>query len=298
MRRTLILVIAVMMGFISPVTAKTLNVVASFSILGDMVHKVAGDNVHLTTLVGPDGDAHSFEPSPDDAALLAKADIVFLNGLGFESWFARLAAASGTKAVFVATSFGVSSRKMDEDGETVLDPHAWQNLANGLIYIRNIRDALIKADPAHQAEYTTNAERYMSEISALDTWTREQIQSLPRDKRKVITTHDAFGYFGAAYGVTFMAPEGLSTDAEPGARDLARLIDEIRSKKIRALFIENMTDPRMMQTIASETGAILPQGRDAELYSDALSASDGPAPTYLDMFRNNVPKLLAAMARN
>jgi len=298
MRHKLLFIVMALFAFAAPANAKTLNVVASFSILGDMVQRIAGDNITLTTLVGPDGDAHSFEPSPDDATALAKADLVFLNGLGFESWFARLASASGTKAVFVTTSFGVMTRKMEGDGESILDPHAWQDLGNGLIYVRNIRDALIKADPAHRAAYTANADRYMDEISALNTWTRDQITTLPRDKRKIITTHDAFGYFGAAYGVSFLAPEGLSTDAEPGAGDLARLIDEIRTKQIKALFIENMTDPRMMQTIARETGAELPQGRDAELYSDALSAADGPAPTYLDMFRNNVPKLLAAMAKN
>ncbi|MBI1261085.1 MAG: metal ABC transporter substrate-binding protein [Rhizobiales bacterium] len=296
--KKILLSILFAMALAHPVMAKPLNVVASFSILGNMVHEVAGDSVILTTLVGPDGDAHDFEPSPIDAKKLAEADLVFLNGLNFESWFQRLAAASGTKAVFVNTSFGIQPRQMNEDGQDVLDPHAWQNLANGKIYVRNIRDALVKADPKNRATYEANAAGYLARIDALDSWVRTEINALPRDKRKVITTHDAFGYFGEAYGVTFLAPEGISTDAEPGARDLARLIDEIRAKKIRALFIENMTDPRMMQTISKETGAHLPEGEAAELYSDALSKPDGPAPTYLDMFRNNVPKLVKAMGQN
>lgn len=296
--KKVLVILFLAMAFAHPASASTLNVVASFSILGDMVHEIAGDKITLTTLVGPDGDAHDFEPSPIDAKTLAQADLVFLNGLHFEGWFERLAAASGTKAVFVATSFGIQPRHMDEDGRDVLDPHAWQNLANGKIYVRNIRDALVKADPANQATYEANAAAYLAEIDTLDTWVRTQINTLPRDKRKVITTHDAFGYFGEAYGITFLAPEGISTDAEPGARDLAHLIDEIREKKIRALFIENMTNPRMMQTIAKETDAVLPQGDAAELYSDALSKPEGNAPTYLDMFRNNVPKLVKAMSQN
>lgn len=278
----------------APAHAGSLNVVATFSILGDMAREVGGDRIDLTVLVGPDGDAHTFEPSPADAKTLAAADLVILNGLDFEPWLAKLAAASGTRARFVTASSGVDRRRMDEDDRAVPDPHAWQNLSNGAIYVRNIETALAAADPAGAQAFHENAARLLAELAALDRWTRDEIAAVPADKRKVITTHDAFGYFGAAYGVTFLAPEGISTDAEPSAGALARLIDQIERERITALFIENMSDPRLIETIARETGATM----GGELYSDALSKPDGAAPTYASIFLNNVPKLVAAMKAN
>ncbi len=278
----------------APAHAGSLNVVATFSILGDMAREVGGDRVDLTVLVGPDGDAHTFEPSPADAKTLAAADLVILNGLDFEPWLAKLAAASGTSAHFVVASSGVEPRRMDEDARTVADPHAWQDLSNGAIYVRNIEAALAAADPASAQAFHENAARFLAELDRLDRWTRDEIAAVPADKRKVITTHDAFGYFGAAYGVAFLAPEGISTDAEPSAGALARLIDQIERERIAALFIENMSDPRLIETIAWETGARM----GGELYSDALSKPDGAAPTYALIFRNNVPKLVAAMKAN
>lgn len=278
----------------APAFARPLSVVATFSVLGDMVREVGGNRIDLEVLVGPDGDAHTFEPSPSDAKTVAGADLLILNGLDFEPWLARLAASSETKAQLVTASAGVEPRRMNEDGRIVLDPHAWQNLANGAIYVRNIEAALAKADPADAAFFHENAAKFTKRIAELDAWTRAEIAAVPAGKRKVITTHDAFGYFGAAYGVAFLAPEGLSTDAEPSAGALARLIDQIKREEIGALFIENMSDPRLIETIARETGAKM----GGELYSDALSSSDGAAPTYPDMFRNNVPKLVAAMLKN
>lgn len=278
----------------TPALAKEVNVVATFSVLGDIVKEVGGDRISLTVLVGPDGDAHTFEPSPADAKKLANADLLVVNGLGLEPWLPKLAAASGTNARFATASFGVVPRDMNEDGKEITDPHAWQSLANGAIYVRNVEEALTKVDPGDAPVFKANADRLLAELAALDKWTRTELAAVPADKRKVITTHDAFGYFGAAYGVTFLAPEGISTDAEPGAQGLAKLIDQIKSERIKALFIENMTDPRLMQTISKETGADM----GGELYSDALSKPGGPAPTYPDMFRNNVPKLVAAMLKN
>lgn len=278
----------------APTFARPLTIVATFSVLGDMVREVGGDRIDLKVLVGPDGDAHTFEPSPSDAKTVAGADLIILNGLDFEPWLTKLAASSETKAGLITASSGVKPRGMDEDGRTVLDPHAWQNLANGAIYVRNIAEALAKADPADAAVFHENAAKFTKRIAELDAWTRAEIGAVPAGKRKVITTHDAFGYFGAAYGVTFLAPEGLSTDAEPSAGALARLIDQIKREEIRALFIENMSDPRLIQTISRETGAKM----GGELYSDALSEPDGGAPTYPAMFRNNVPKLVAAMRQN
>ncbi|HUD53383.1 metal ABC transporter substrate-binding protein [Parvibaculum sp.] len=278
----------------SPAYADRLDVVASFSVLGDMVREVGGDKISLTVLVGPDGDAHTFEPSPKDAKAIAHADLVVMNGLDLEKWMEKLVSAAGYKGPTVIASKGVKPRSMIEDGVTVTDPHAWQDLANGALYAQNVAAALEKADPQDAATFQANASKLSKELADLDQWVHREINAVPPSKRKVITTHDAFGYFGAAYGVTFMAPEGFSTEAEPGARGLAKLIDQIKEEKIKALFIENMTDPRVIQTIAKETGAKM----GGELYSDALSKPGGAASTYPDMFRNNVPKLVAAMMKN
>ena len=309
------LLMALALTIIAPLSASAapLKVVASFSILGDMTHEVAGDHIALTVLVGPDGDTHTFEPAPKDAKALHEADLIIVNGLHLESWMEKLARAANATAPVIIASSGITPRTMtghdhhdehedhdDHEGHnedhasTLPDPHAWQDLANGAIYVRNIEAALIKADPANADAYRANAATLLAKLSALDTWTRAEIAKVPAAKRKVITTHDAFGYFGAAYGVTFLAPSGLSTEAEANAGSLAGLIDQIRHEKIKALFIENMSDPRLMGTIARETGAEM----GGELFSDALSPTDGPAPTYPAMFENNVPKLVAAMLKN
>ncbi|HET6221821.1 MAG TPA: zinc ABC transporter substrate-binding protein [Dongiaceae bacterium] len=276
------------------------KIVASFSVLGDIVRQVAGDKAEVTTLVGPDGDAHTFEPTPADASKLAQADLVVVNGLGLESWMDRLLASAEYKGPIAVASEGITTRTMVEEQannatpETVTDPHAWQDLKNGQIYVRNVAAALAKADPANAAVYAANAKRYQAELAALDQEVRAEIGAVPESKRRVITSHDAFGYFGAAYGVEFLAPEGLSTEAEPSAGDLARLITQMKAEHIRALFVENITDPRLVETISRETGA--PMG--GALFSDALSPADGPAPTYTAMFKNNVPKLVAGMQQN
>jgi zinc/manganese transport system substrate-binding protein len=277
-----------------PAEAKTLEVVASFSVLGEIVKEVAGDKAEVHTLVGPDGDAHTFEPTPNDAKTLGNADLVIVNGLGLERWMERLIEASGYKGTVAVASHGVHPRLMVEEGASITDPHAWQDLANGRIYVRNIAQNLAAADPSDADYFNARAKSYDATLAALDTWVRAEIAQVPAAKRRVITTHDAFGYFGAAYGVTFLAPEGVSTDAEPTAGGLAKLIDQVRRDKIRALFLENVTSPQLMQTIAQETG--VPLG--GALFSDALSPPGGPAPTYVDMFKNNLPKLVAGMQKN
>ena len=286
--------LALLAGWPSRAEAKPLAVVASFSVLGEIVHEVAGDKAEVTTLVGPDGDAHSFEPTPNDAKTLAGADLVIVNGLGLEKWMERLVAAAGYKGTVAVASAGVTPRRMTEDGAEVTDPHAWQDLANGRIYVENIARVLAKADPADAAYFRARADSYAATLIALDGWVRQEIAQVAPQKRRVITTHDAFGYFGAAYGVSFLAPEGISTDAEPSAGDLAKLVDQVKREKIRALFLENITSPALMQTISQETG--VPLG--GALFSDALSKSDGPAPTYVGMFKNNLPKLVAGMQQN
>lgn len=276
--------------------ADKIKAVASFSILGDMVRQVGGDRIELTTLVGPDGDAHVFEPTPADAKTLANAQILFVNGLGFEGWMDRLEKSSGFQGKVVVASQGVRPRTMteEEDGkaEEITDPHAWQSLANGKLYVANIRDGLIAADPDGKAIYEANAAKYLDEIAAEDEAVKAALAKLPEDRRKIITSHDAFGYFGAAYGLKVIAPEGVSTEAEASAKDVAKIIRQIRSEHIPAVFMENITDHRLLDQIAKETGAKI----GGTLYTDALSPPDGQAPTYLDMFKNNVGALTAALS--
>jgi len=280
----------------TPAEAAPLKVVASFSILGDIVHQIAGDHAEVTVLVGPNGDAHTFDPSPADAAKLAGAALVVSNGLGLDGWLDRLSASAGYAGPRVVASQGTTPRTMveGENPKPITDPHAWQDARNGLLYALNITAALVKADPANAADYERHMQAYGMTLAMLDKTIREKIAAIPKAKRRVITSHDAFGYFGAAYGVTFLAPEGLSTDQEASAGGVARLIDQIRRENIRAIFIETMADPRLIQTIASETGVEM----GGALYSDALSPPGGPAACYLCMFENNVPKLVAAMAKN
>ena len=271
-----------------------IKAVASFSILGDLVKNVGGDRIELATLVGPDGDAHVFSPTPADARTLGAAKVVFVNGLGLEGWMTRLVKASGTKAPTIVASLGIRPRQMeDEDhpGKAVTDPHAWQSITNAKIYVANIREALSKVDPAGKSAYASNANAYLAKLDALEKEVRAAIAKIPTDHRKIITTHDAFGYFGAAYGMAFIAPEGISTDAEPSAKDVAKIIAQIRKQKIPAVFMENIADPRMMQQIAKESGAKI----GGTLYSDALSMPDGPAGSYIDMMRNNVRELSKAL---
>jgi len=276
--------------------ADKIKAVASFSIIGDMVKRVGDERIELVTLVGPDGDAHVFEPTPADAKTLANAQILFVNGLGFEGWMDRLEKSSGFKGKVVVASEGVNPRTMTEEeyskAEEITDPHAWQSLANGKLYVANIRDGLIAADPDGKTIYEANAAKYLDEIATEDAAVKAALAKLPDDRRKIITSHDAFGYFGAAYGLKVIAPEGVSTEAEASAKDVAKIIRQIKSEKIPAVFMENITDHRLLDQIAKETGAKI----GGTLYSDALSPPDGPAPTYLDMFKNNVGALTAALS--
>jgi zinc/manganese transport system substrate-binding protein len=273
--------------------ADKVKAVASFSILGDMVKQVGGDRVEVITLVGPNGDAHVYEPTPTDGKNLAIAQIRFTNGLGFEGWMDRLEKSSGFKGKVVVASTGVKPRTMVEDEKTITDPHAWQSLANGRLYVANIRDGLIAVDPEGKSVYEANAAKYLDEIAKEESDVKAALATLPQDRRKIITSHDAFGYFGAAYGLEIIAPEGVSTESEASAKDVAKIIRQIKAKHIR-VFMENITDHRLLDQIASEAGAKI----GGELYTDALSPADGPASTYLDMFRHNVGALSAALRLN
>jgi len=276
--------------------ADKVKAVASFSILGDMVRQVGGDRVDVVTLVGPDGDAHVFSPTPADAKTLASSQLFFVNGLGFEGWMERLEKSSGFKGKTIVASKGVKPHTMvEEEGgetETITDPHAWQDLANGKLYIANIRDGLIAADPEGKAIYEANAAKYLEALATEETAVKQALGKLPPERKRIITSHDAFGYFGAAYGLEIIAPEGVSTESEASAQDVAKIIRQIKAEHIPAVFIENITDHRLLDQIARETGAKI----GGTLYSDALSGPDGPAPNYLDMFRHNVGTLTAALS--
>lgn len=303
--------------------AEPLKAVASFSILGDIVREVGGTDVSLTTLVGPDGDAHEYEPTPGDAKKLSAAQVLFVNGLDFETWLPKLTKASGFAGKTVVASQGVTPRKFaqaggghkpgDHDHEHEhdhdhdhddghnhgdghhhhgdADPHAWQSLANGVIYARNVADGLAAADPAHADAYRQRAAAYIARLEALDAAAKKTFAAIAADRRKVVTSHDAFGYFGDAYGVSFIPAMGVSTDAEPSAGEVARIIEQVKRDKVPAVFVENISSPKLVQQIARETGAKV----GGTLYSDALSKPGQPGATYMEMFEWNVRQLAAAL---
>jgi zinc/manganese transport system substrate-binding protein len=286
------IVLAVLLAALAtPALAQeTLKTVATFSILADLVKNVGGERVEVQALVGSNGDAHVYQPTPGDAKIIADAKVVFANGLGFEGWMERLVKASGTRAAMVIATKGVKPRKMD-DGHAEADPHAWQSVPNAKLYVGNIRDALVAADPAGKSAYEANAKVYLAKLDALDAEVRTEIDKIPAERRRIITTHDAFGYFAVAYGVTFIAPQGVSTEAEVSARDVARIITQVRKQKIPAVFLENITDDRLLKRIGAESGARI----GGTLYSDALTDEKGAAPTYIDMMRHNVRQLASAL---
>ncbi len=274
-------------------TVDKLPVVATFSILADFVQNVGGSRVDVTTFVGPNGDTHVYQPKPADAERLGTARLIVVNGLGLEGWIDRLIKASGTTAPVVVATKGLKPQEMREEGRIELDPHAWQSIADAKTYITNIRDGLIAADPEGETVYHGNAKDYLAKLDALEKEVIAEIAKIPPEKRQIITTHDAFGYFGTAYGFRFIAPEGVSTETEASARDVAKIIRQIRAEKIPAVFLENVTDPRLIKRIAAETGAKI----GGALYSDALSPADGPAATYIEMMRHNVRELVSALAQ-
>ena len=298
-------------------------VVATFSILGDMVKRMGGDRVAVTTLVGADGDAHVYHPTPADARAVSQAEILVFNGLAFEGWLDRLVEASGFDGVRVVATDGIRLVRLEDDDDHhddhaekddhakddhdhaakddhakddhdhgAFDPHAWQNPANAVIYVGNIAAALAKADPANASTYYGNRAAYVAEIEVLDADIRKIVEGLPEDRRTIVTAHDAFGYFSETYGLRFVAPSGISTESEPSAADVATLIRQIREEGITAVFVESITDSRLLEQIADETGASI----GGTLYSDALSGPDEPASTYLDMMRHNVETLTRALS--
>ncbi len=273
--------------------ARTLDVVVSFTILADVVKNVGGDHVNVKSLVAVNGDPHAFEPTPDDVKALQAANLAFVSGDGLEGWFQRLAKAAGYKNKPVVVSNGIKVQKMEEDGKSITDPHVWNSAANVVVWVANIEKALAAADPEDAASFRRNAARYTGELQDLDAYAHAKIDAVPKGRRKVLTSHDSFGYFGREYGVDFLSPLGLSTETEASAAGVAKLIDQIRKEGVTTYFIENSNDPRLVKQIAEATGA-QPGGA---LYPESLSAADGPAPTYARMFRHNVDRIAAAIAK-
>ena len=275
-----------------------LPVVASFSILGDLVKVVGGDRIKVSTLVGPDADAHTFEPSPADAKTVLGARLLVINGLHFEPWAEKLAKSSGYKGATLIASDGVKPRTMPaEEGPghpDDIDPHAWQDPRNVVIYVKNIAKSLSSLDPAGASSYQANSTAYIRELEALDADAQKQFAALSARQRQVITSHDAFGYFGARYQIKFLAPQGVSTESEPSAKEVALLIRQIKKDKIRAVFMENMSNSQLLAQIAKDTGVTL----GPRLYVDALSSPEEPANTYLKLMQHNVTQLVARMKLN
>ena len=279
----------IVMFLTSPTHAETkkISVVASFSIIGDLVQQVGGDHVGITMIVGPEEDAHVYQPSPADARKITQAEIIFINGLGFEGWLSRLINATKSKGTVVDLSSKIKARQTQ--GE--IDPHVWQDVNNVKIYIEEICQALIAIDPNNGADYQKNSQLYIEKLSKLDNEIVESLTNIPLDDRRVVSTHDAFGYFSARYGVAFLAPQGVSTEAEASARDIARIIDAAKAQKVKAVFLENVADPRLARRISAETNARL----GGTLYSDSLTGAKGDGATYLEMMRHNVKEIVRAL---
>lgn len=282
------LLLSVLLLIASPLhAAERLNVVASFSILADFVRNVGGDRIDLTTLVGADGDVHVYMPAPGDAKRIAAAKLVIVNGLGLEGWLPRLVQSAGSKAQVVTASAGIAPLQLG----SAADPHAWQSVPNAKVYVTDIANALTAADPDNAEFFRDHAKAYLEQLEALDREVREAVGKIPPERRRVISTHNAFGYFAAEYRVQFIAPVGVSTETEPSARDIAAIIGQIRAARIPAVFLENISDDRLIRRIAAETGARV----GGTLISDGLTGEKGPAPTYIDMVRHNIKALTSAL---
>jgi zinc/manganese transport system substrate-binding protein len=282
---------------LTPVAARAmqpLGAVATISILADMIRQIGGNEVDVVSLVPPDGDVHTYQSRPGDLLAMRRARVLVENGLGLEGWMDRLRSVSGFAGVRVVAAEAVRPRHFVEDGATMIDPHAWQDPRNGVRYVRAIAAGLAKADPAHADAWRARADAYVAEIAATDVWITTRLSVVPPQKRQIVTSHDAFGYYGDRYGIRLHSVEGISTDAEPSARDLARLIDDIRAQGIRAVFIDNMTDPRLVATVAQDAGVTV----GPRVYSDTLSPPGGPADTYIKMLRYNTASFADAMLTN
>jgi ABC-type Zn uptake system ZnuABC Zn-binding protein ZnuA len=280
-----------------------LKVVATYSILGDLVKNVAGDEVEVVTLVGPDGDAHTFEPTPKDGIAIADADVIFENGVGFETWLDKMVASSRSKAKRVVVTKGLefregechhSAKEKEKPHEHEDDPHVWHDVKNAIHMVGVIRDRLVEIDPAHAEKYKANAAAYLDRLQKLHAWVEETVGALPKDRRKLVTSHDTFGYFADRYGfkVVGAALPSVSTEAsDPSAADFAKLVESVKATKVSAIFAENVHNPKLMERLARETGVKLAP----PLYTDALGKPGSAGDTYEKMIRHNVTTIVNAL---
>ena len=292
MLRILFLLSALIVTSAAKAQNAPLPVVASFSILADIVTQIGGPRLAVTSLIPRGTDPHIFQPSPQDARMLQSARLIFINGFGLEGSVERLIASTGQTGKRVVLGSKIKPLRLIENGKDQgLDPHIWHDVGNVKLSVATIRDALIEVDPAGRADYTARSEAYLASLDRLDADIRQALASLPPERRVIVTNHDAFGYFARAYAITLIAPQGVSTETEPSARDIARVIKQIHDKKIPAVFLENISDPRLMNRISQETGAKIGD----KLFTDSLSVENGPAPTYIDMMRANLASILKAL---
>lgn len=285
MRTLLVLIFLTTSAYAKPL------VIASFSILGDMVRHIAGDRVEVESLVKPNQDSHVYEPSPQNAKDLSHASLVVVNGLGFEGWLDRLIKASGFHGKQLIVSHGISPLTYTIQGKESPDPHAWHSLENAQIYIDNIVKGLSELLPSEAKFFETRGDAYKKSLQTLEKTVMKELEEIPLEKRKVITSHNAFAYLGAEYGIQFYAPQGISTESEPSAKAVANLISLIKKENIKAIFIENISNPRLMEQVAGEAGVEI----RGTLYSDALSSQGTQADTYLKMMSFNLHQLIEAM---
>lgn len=287
---------------LAPATAaEPIPVVVSFSILSDLVQAVGGERVAVSTLVGPNANAHAFEPKPVDAKTILQSKLFVINGLNFEPWAQKLATSAGYKGLTVIASQGITARHLSPEpghshasAQNDIDPHGWQDPSHVMTYVKNIEKSLSSLDPAGASSYKLNSQSYIKQLVELDQFAKDQFAAIAPPKRQVITSHDAFGYFAARYQIRFLAPQGINADTEPSAKGVAQLIRQIKHDHIRAVFVENMSNPKLLAQITQDTGVTL----GPKLYVDALSGPGEPGATYLTMMRHNITQLVAGMKLN
>jgi ABC-type Zn uptake system ZnuABC Zn-binding protein ZnuA len=298
-----ILLIAALLAAHPGRAAEPIAVVATFSVVGDMLANVGGDHVRITTIVGPDGDCELYQPTVADVAHVAAARAVFLNDLNeeFEPWLEPLLKQAEFHGAKIVVSRGVRTLTAEEEHPvsgrplpTAIDQHAWLDPRNGAVYVRNIAEALARLDAANAADYRARAADYTKQIQALDDWARKELAEVPAGKRRALSSHDSLQYIANAYGITLLSVVGWTNKAEPSAAELAKLARQVRSQRVKALFLDSITDPRAIQRIAAETGASI----GGTMYADSLSPPGGAADSYLKMLQHDVATLKAGMLAN
>ncbi len=290
------LILTILLLALSALASAAIPVVATFSILGDITQQLGGKHIEVDVLVGPEQDAHTYQPTTSDLKRIIRARLVLAHGLGFDQWVQKMLTSARYKGAYLQASQGLQTRHSQQTGHhhSEVDPHLWQDISLTRQYVENISAALIRLDPAHTADYQANKQRYLAQMQAVDEWAQNALAQIPLSKRVVLTSHDAFGYLGARYQIRFLAPVGVNTEAEASAQDVVKIIRQARTQKIRALFVENISNPRLLEQLSKETGSAI----SGKLFSDALSAAQGPAPTYLTMYRHNLQQLVTAMKLN